>query len=742
MHAGDRVTPGRRSWKPRFAHARAGLLIAAILLPGRSTTAQAISTDSAAPTFTRDIAPLVFEHCAVCHRPGGSAPFSLVTYDDARARARQIVTAVTSRRMPPWKPEAAPMEFEGDRRLSDSQLLLFKRWLDGGAERGRPDDLPPAPSWPDDWQLGPPDLIVHLGAPYQLAPGGPDRLRNFVVPLPISATRYVRAWEFRTTNTRVVHHATLVVDSGGRARKLDADDPDSGYEGLIPFTAQSPEGYFLGWTPGQRAHESRPAIAWRVDPGNDLILMLHMRPTGTREVVDASVALYFSDRPPSRVPVMIRLNRQDLDIPAGATEYVATDSYTLPVDVELYGIQPHAHNLARRIKGSARLPDGSTQTLLSIPDWDFHWQDVYEYREPVSLPAGTQVTMAFTYDNSAANRANPNYPPRRVIFGQRSTDEMGDLWLQVIPKQPADHERLVSDLRRRIVPQNIDGYRKMLETDPDNAALHDDLALLGVESGNLALAVDEFRHSARLRPDSASSRYNLANALLMMKRADEAVDSFREALRLDSGYGLAYQGLGLALSATGRVDEGAAALERAARLLPSSSDVQYNLGVLRQQQGRFADALKAYDEVVRIDGGKRADAHYAAALIYEARGEAAAAVQALRLALAARPEWTAAATELAWLLAVAADSLVRNPEEAVRLATEAVRLGGGHDSRGADVLAAALAAVGRYDDAAAQAQVALELLPADADPSRRDALAARLDLYLKRQPFVLDLPPR
>jgi len=117
-------------------------------------------------------------------------------------------------------------------------------------------------------------------------------------------------------------------------------------------------------------------------------------------------------------------------------------------------------------------------------------------------------------------------------------------------------------------------------------------------------------------------------------------------------------------------------------------------------------------------------------------------VQALRLALAARPEWTAAATELAWLLAVAADSLVRNPEEAVRLATEAVRLGGGHDSRGADVLAAALAAVGRYDDAAAQAQVALKLLPADADPSRRDALAARLDLYLKRQPFVLDLPPR
>jgi hypothetical protein len=251
--------------------------------------------------------------------------------------------------MPPWKPEAAPMEFEGDRRLSDSQLLLFKRWLDGGAERGRPDDLPPAPSWPDDWQLGPPDLIVHLGAPYQLAPGGPDRLRNFVVPLPISATQYVRAWEFRTTNTRVVHHATLVVDSGGRARKIDADDPDSGYEGLIPFTAQSPEGIFsAGRRASERTNHDRP-LPGASTPGNDLILMLHMRPTGTREVVDASVALYFSDRPPSRVPVMIRLNRQDLDIQLAQRSTLPLTA-TLPVDVELYGIQPHAHNLARRIR--------------------------------------------------------------------------------------------------------------------------------------------------------------------------------------------------------------------------------------------------------------------------------------------------------------------------------------------------------------------------------------------------------
>ena len=269
--------------------------------------ATAQSSQPAGVEFNRDIAPIIFEHCAGCHRPGGSAPFSLLGYDDVRSRARQVVAAVGTRVMPPWKPIGLLGEFEGDRRLTDAQVRTFQQWLNAGAPRGAEANLPPAPPVQGDWELGTPDLLVKLDAPYELAPGGSDQLRNFVVSLPVPATRYVRAWAFRTTNTRVVHHATLMLDRGGAARRLDAQAPESGYEGSIPFSATTPEGYFLGWTPGQRAFQSRP--------GSDLIVMLHMLPGEARERVDASVALYFGASQPSRMPVMIRLNRQDLDIP-------------------------------------------------------------------------------------------------------------------------------------------------------------------------------------------------------------------------------------------------------------------------------------------------------------------------------------------------------------------------------------------------------------------------------------------
>ena len=150
-----------------------------------------------------------------------------------------------------------------------------------------------------------------------------------------------------------------------------------------------------------------------------------------------------------------------------------------------HALLAHAHYLARSVDLSARLPDGSVSTLLHIPNWDFHWQDAYRYRRPVRLPIGTELTMRMAFDNSAANRANPTYPPVRVIWGQRAIDEMADVWLQVVPVRADDRTRLAADIRRKLIPQHIDGYRKMLEADPRNGALHDDLALLGIESGNM-----------------------------------------------------------------------------------------------------------------------------------------------------------------------------------------------------------------------------------------------------------------
>ena len=161
--------------------------------------------------------------------------------------------------------------------------------------------------------------------------------------------------------------------------------------------------------------------------------------------MQSSVGLFLTDVAPSRTPFMIRLGSQRIDIPAGAQAYVSADRYVLPVDVELLAVQPHAHNLARSIKGFARLPDGRREWLIDIPDWDFRWQDVYRYADPVRLPRGTVLEMEYTYDNSTRNPRNPNRPPRRVTFGQTSASEMGDLWLQVATASDGDRAALEAD---------------------------------------------------------------------------------------------------------------------------------------------------------------------------------------------------------------------------------------------------------------------------------------------------------
>ena len=506
-------------------------------------TVTAAPSADAPPTFSRDVAPLVYRHCTPCHHAGGSAPFPLVTYADAKGRARQLVTAVVRREMPPWKPEPGFGSFVGERRLSDDQVDTFRRWLAAGAPAGPAADAPEQPAFNDGWTLGPPDLVVRMPVPYRLQPGGSDRLRQFVLPVPTTTVQYVKAWQFRTSAGAAVHHATLMLDSTRATRRFDDADPEPGYEGLVPRSAHNPDGYFLGWTPGQTPYVAPDRLTWRLDAGDDLIAMLHLMPGDREQTVDVSVGLYFASRPPDERPIMIRLNRQDLDIPAGQADYRAVDRYTLPVDVDVYGVQPHAHNLAREVQAFATLPDSTRVWLVRISDWDFHWQDAYRLASPVALPAGTVLTMEIRYDNSATNRRNPFRPARRVTYGQHTSEEMGDVWLQVVPRRVEDRPRLAASLQAKLLPQNISGYEVMLRRDPDNASLHDDVALLYVQAGDLARAAAHFGESVRLQPSSPAAHYNLGNVFLGLGRLGEADARFREALRLSPDYELAREGL-------------------------------------------------------------------------------------------------------------------------------------------------------------------------------------------------------
>ena len=260
-----------------------------------------------------------------------------------------------------------------------------------------------------------------------------------------------------------------------------------------------------------------------------------------------------------------------------------TDTFVLDVDVDLYTIQPHAHLLAKEIKSYATLPDGTRKWLIYIRDWDFNWQGVFRYAHPEFLPAGTTITFEFVYDNSEANRHNPHHPPRRVTYGQHTTDEMAELWLQVVTRNPADRARLVRAARERVVREEIVGVEKRLEFDPDNAALHDDVAMLHAEAGHLDRTSDHFAQTVRVRPESAAAQYNLGNALFRQGRRAEAVEHLKRALALDPDYALAHDGLGVALYSEGQLGEATEHYRRAVELDPRNADARAHLAIALRQ---------------------------------------------------------------------------------------------------------------------------------------------------------------
>ena len=415
-----------------------------------------------------------------------------------------------------------------------------------------------------------------------------------MLPIPVDRGRFVRGLEFRPGNARVVHHANIRIDTTPASRALDAADPGPGYDGLIARSATYPDGHFLGWTPGQVAPLLPDDLAWRLDPNTDLVVELHMQPSGKPEQVAPSIGLYFGDTAsfdgargrPRRTPAMLRLGRQDIDIPAGDRSYTVTDSYTLPVDVELEAVQPHAHYRARDVRGEATLPDGSKKPLIDIADWDFRWQHVYRFVTPLRLPKGTRLSMRYTYDNSAENARNPQRPPTRARWGQRSAEEMGDLWLQVLPRDNRDLDLLSRDFRPKVAAEDVKGYEAEIEKHPGDAALHDDVALLYLELGQGDRAIAHFTASKELKPRSAAAHYNLGTALTVARRLDDAAGEYREALRLDPDYANAHNNLGNVLLAQRQFDQAIREFQEVVRLQPDSAAARKNLAAAYTAAGR------------------------------------------------------------------------------------------------------------------------------------------------------------
>jgi tetratricopeptide (TPR) repeat protein len=684
-------------------------------------------------TYTQHIAPIFIGRCVECHRPGGSGPFSLLTYEDAKRRASQIAEVTARRLMPPWKPVAGRGgPFVGDRSLSDAQIEAIARWVDIGAPEGDPADRS-VPDVAREQRDGEPDLVVQVARPYTLPADGRDVFRNFVVPVPISETRCVRALEFRPGN-RAVHHANIMIDRTRTSRRFDDQDPEPGYAGPLPSDAEYPDGHFLGWTPGQRASFLPADMCWRLEPGSDLLLQVHLRASGRPEAIQPAVALSFSDRRPARVPVMLRLGRQDIAIAAGERSFRITDAFELPVDAEVHAVQPHAHYRARDVRAFAELPDGSIRWLIHIGDWDFNWQDVYRFVSPFWLPRGARLVMEYTYDNSAENARNPHNPPRAVQWGQQTTDEMGDLWVQVLTRSDRDRAGLAARARDKALRDDIVGYGTMLRASPDDPALHESLAKIYSQVGQLDDALRHVEQSVRLKPDSAAGRYNLGTALAALGRHEEAVRNFMESVRLDPDLAYAHNSLGVSLFALGRLDEAMARFRRALAIEPAYANAHNNLGKALEVSGVLGDAVVHYREAIRIQPDNVLTLQNLGAA--SARlGQAGEAVALLRRALELSADSPSVAARLAWVLATHDDGAAGRAEEAIQLAERAVEATGQRDATTLDVLAAALAANGRFDEAIAVAESALVAASRiRADELARD-IRARLDLYRERRPY-------
>lgn len=436
------------------------------------------SARTPAITFSERIAPILYANCVTCHRPGEAAPFSLISFEDVRNRGALIARVTASRYMPPWHATHGYGDFRDERRLTDEEIADIATWVKLGMPEGDRAKMPALPRFPEGWYLGQPDLVLEMPAAYELPASGPDMFRNFVIPTRLTEDKWVRAIEIRPSARKVVHHVLFAYDTSDGSRKLDGADGRPGYAaGMAPIglgIGGSPSvGGLGGWAVGTPAFVMPEGHAMKLPRGSDFILQTHFHLSGKPETERTRVGLFFTDKAPESMLMDVPLPPlfgfgAGLAIPAGARDYTLVDSLTLPVEVRAYGLYAHAHYLAREIRATATLPDGTSRPLIWIHDWDFNWQDPYIYRAPVTLPAGTRLDVRFVYDNSAENPRNPSVPPKMVMWGEDTFDEMASLILLVVPVRQEDGSSLgkvLGDRQRAAIQKGIaDGTLKRMQT--------------------------------------------------------------------------------------------------------------------------------------------------------------------------------------------------------------------------------------------------------------------------------------
>src|SRR5262245_42536560 len=348
-----------------------------------------------------------------------------MTYKDARPWAQAIREQVILRKMPPWKPQPGCGDFKDARGLSNDEIQTLTAWVDGGAPEGSASDLPETREFPDGWPLGEPDAVVAMGADYAPPVNQGDVYRCFSVPTSLRGDRFLSGVDTRPGNRKIVHHVVAYADRTGKSAQLDSNDPGPGYTCFGGAGFDEAE-FLAGWTPGSRGFFAADGTGIRLPKDARVVIQVHYHPLEESRSDRTELGLYFAKQPVTKRVDFQTVVNTSFAIPPGVKRHEVTGQFNVPAsqDWRLAGVLPHMHLLGREIKLEMTRPGESPQCLINIPDWDFNWQGNYLFKDPVALPAGTQLRLSCVFDNSADNPRNPNNPPKVVRWGESTTDEM------------------------------------------------------------------------------------------------------------------------------------------------------------------------------------------------------------------------------------------------------------------------------------------------------------------------------
>lgn len=402
-------------------------------------------------TFNKDVAPIIFDNCTTCHRPGEIGPMSLTNYDEVRSWGGTIKYVTGIKYMPPWKPDPSFSTFLGETYLTDDEIQTIANWVDNAMPEGDPADLPDAPIFPEGSQVGTPDLVLSFSEAFEHFGGNEDEYRNFVLPTGLTEDQEIAAIEVRPGNNKIVHHALISYDVSGDARNLDAQDEKYGYDGFGGFgVADAFDVMFPGYVPGQKAR-LYPQGLGRILPANaDLLIQMHYAPIPFPDTDSSSVNIFFKKEPVEREvrsQIMLPLPWIIGEAYTIAPETIKTfhGQFTVPAKVSMLAVTPHMHLLGMSWEVFAVSPAGDTTNLISIPEWDFNWQGTFNFDRFKVLERNSVIHAFATYDNTSENPLNPNNPPRTMSWGERTTDEMYFLPLDYVLYQEGDEDIVFTD---------------------------------------------------------------------------------------------------------------------------------------------------------------------------------------------------------------------------------------------------------------------------------------------------------